>query len=667
MKALLACGDENGESPDAVGPTPDAAPADAAPDATPDAAPPPLIPVMRSLPWVGGGAQIAVELPPAIAATMPIAGTLTRSDGSTVTAAVHSADVGDGVTIIALFPSSDPAIHAARIAAATALLAVLPPDERVGVTLAIDSVTNPNPVLADIALDRKRAISQIASVIPQSSADSAVVIPFEQARLAKLESKHGTLGRALVLIGSEVTAVGITPQPIQSFAMTIGGDNATSATATSADIARRRQAIFWVGACGNYVADEALTLSIGSGIAAVTTTIPMDHMLNTACSAEQAARDQYPYADEIRFTFTPAQRAIYDMASAMNSETDYGATVKLGNSTDIMAVAHFRGQGSIGCQRKSMTVTLDGGRRRLMQGVANDEFYLISMCLDTRYFSQVWGDLLLKRIGMFSSSFRYVRVIIDGVNRGVYLMMEKPQDAARDGGLATAIVVRRGYDIRNALAEVKFPKDPAVAEQARLRFEQIGDLALNGDPATLEAALDARVDLDPYFQMLATFSLVENGDYIDEAYFYAANENGTEFYRSSGWDTDDIQSLCHGGGGAAIADRCALTYCSEAELDHSMLRSPAIYNRYRAMLDKVLTTLSPQVLSDAMTKTREDLFVAINSDETAAALTEMLAENPAANTEATAKADIQSIMDAFIARAEVRRAALQNAISACVP
>lgn len=672
------CGDNTapaaGDPDAAITPTPDAdvtSPPDAdvvMPDAATSATV--AVPLLRILPWVGGGLQLAVELPPEVAA--PTDGGAVNawivSDGATTAAELRPAGVTTGVTAILLVPSADGLEHARRIDAALALIDALPEGERVALLIARATPE----VAADMALDHRHARARIAALAPEASAGAAAVMPAAREAMSELESKFGPLGRTIIVVGDDVDeAPASALRPVQTVIMAVSDTPALDAAEALATVQARRDAIYWVGACAGLPLDQAFTLRLGDdagageGQAIGAGPEPMDDQANLACDPLAAATDAFPYPDEVTFTFTPAERAAYQQNYDFQSEDTWTASVALGDGTPITASAHFRGQGTLGCVRKSINLSLDGARRRLMPGVADDRVLLVSMCQDTRYFGQVWGNRLLAHLGQYEMKARYVRLIIDGQNLGVYMMVERPEDAMRDGGLATATVVRRRYDIYDQPAEVKYPSDPVVAEAARLRFEDIGNQALNAPAGNLDATLDARIELDTYFLQLATMSLLENGDYIDESWFYAATEPTGEFYRSMAWDTDDLQSLCHGGGGAGIVDPCGLAYCAEAELDHAMLRSPAIYARYKAALAEVMDRLSPALMQSTMDDVRAELFAAIDSDQTAAALLEMLWENPAANTEATAEADIAGYMTAFLQRAEDRRAVLTAALSSC--
>ncbi|HEY8143521.1 MAG TPA: CotH kinase family protein, partial [Kofleriaceae bacterium] len=575
-----------------------------------------------------------------------------------VAARVESAGVTSGLTALVIVPAADEEEHAGRLAAAAAILDALPADERVAVLVA-----QGEPVLiAELSADRTHARAQIAALPPEADRSAGSSMADLRAEVADLENKYTSLGRSIIVIGEEVaeTTAGI-QRPVQTFSLLASGD----APAVVSEMAARRAAIVRVGACPGLQEGQAFTLRIGDAEARLVGPEPMEHLAGEECRRNAAASDAFPFPDEIDLTFTAAERAIFDERVAGPSEEPFRTSVTLGAGAPLPAEAHLRGAGSLNCQRKSFSVTLDGSRRRLMPDLATDRFFLISMCLDTRYFGQVFGDRLLAGLGLFPPRMRYVVLRIDGVNQGVYLMLHQPERAFRDASLGIASVVRRRYDIDLEPAEVKYPSDPVEAEEARLRFEALGDLALAEPPETLEAALDGRLELDAYLSMLALYSLLENGDYIDEAFFASSIEGAAERYRVMGWDTDDLFSLCHGGGGRGIEDDCGVAYCAEAELDYSLLRSPAIYARYLDQLAAVMSDLSAERLETTMDAVRDDLWRVLDDDETAAALIEMVAENPDAATVAGARADIAGAMNAVLSRIETRRASLTELLDAC--
>jgi hypothetical protein len=595
--------------------------ADAAIDAPPV---PAVVPVVRVHAWPGNGLQLLVELPDALAAETP--GTLPAAwielgDGTRVDAQVARAQVSTGLTAVVVLPSADPAEHARRKAAAEALIRALPAGERVALFVARDHAE----LLADLALPRGHALERLGDLAAEAAASALFATREAQELLAEVQSSFGAVGRAAIVVGDAAP-----PEPpevrrvVQLLSMPVDGSPADDAAATVAALAARRAAILRIGACADLPEDTPFTLHLGTGSARdLFGPAPMAHLAGQPCVAADAAADRYPFPAEVQLVFTAEERQLFDQIYASSNENlIFTTSVRLGPGTPVPASAHLRGQGTLFCQRKSFNIELDAGRHRLMPEVGSARFFLISMCQDEAYFGQVFVDRLLQAQDLFVPRMAYVKVKLDGQNLGVYLMTEQPDNAIRDDGLAIQSVIRRRYDIDNQPAEVKYPSDPTLAAQEAARFEAIGDRARFGPVENLDADLGRVIDLDQYVRILATYSLVQNGDHIDEYYFYGSTEAGGEYYRAMGWDTDDAFSPCHGGGGRGIMDRCMLTYCAEAELDHALLRSPATYNRFLLGLDDVLARFTPAVMAGVMAGVKADLWAVLDDDETARALNE---------------------------------------------
>ena len=630
--------------------------------------PPAVVPVIRVLSWPGRGLQLAVELPDRLAAEAPgslPAAWIETGDGQRIEAEVARAAVTTGVTAVVIAPSSDPAIHAMRQAAADAIIAKLPAGERVALYVARAHAD----LIADLAIPRDHARARLAALAPEGGGIPAIFALREvREALAELQSSHGDLGRVAILVGD--TAVEDPPEVrrvVQTLSMPVDGDPITAATTLVNQLQARRAAILRIGACAGFLPDAPFTLHLGTGYAMdLYAPEVMDHVADEPCDAADIAADRYPYPSEIDFAFTPEQLVVFNQVYASANENQlFELSVKLGVGTEVMATAHLRGQGTLGCQRKSFTVEMTGPRRRLMPGVAAPRFFLISMCQDDYYFGQVFVDRLLRKLDLFAPHLRFVKVRVDGVNRGVYLLVDQPDNSLRDNNLAIQSVLRRRYDILNQPAEVKYPDDPVLAAAEAAQFEALGDLANAGPLANLDAELHARIDMNAYTRLLALYSLVQNGDYIDEFYFYGSSEVGTEVqggehYRAMGWDTDDAFSPCHGGGGNGIVDRCGLTYCAEAELDHALLRSNETYNRFMASLEDVLGQITPEVMATTMAQVKSELFAVLDDDETARAMVEMGSLDLA-----TGRAAISSRIDMAMALVTMNHATLLTRRAMC--
>ena len=628
-----------------------------------DAGAPAELTVARVLPWPGGGVQVAVEWPDAVPPGWSGPAAWIEWGGAEAPAAVIAPHIDAGITAVLVVPAADDDAHAARLAAAAALVDALPDGEEVALLVADEDA----PVLlVELPGARPRVHAALEGIAPAGGRAAAPLVPLLREAVAELESRYTAPARAIAVVGEEVpeTEPGLF-RPVQTGSQVPGDDPAGDGAALAAALATRRSRVLRVGACPDLATADGFTLVAGDTATPLLAPEPMEHLAGAPCDADAAAADAFPDPEEIAIELTVEERAIYDQRVAGPSDEPFRGSVRLGDGTPLPADLRLRGQASLYCGRKSYSVVLDGERRRLGPEHASDRFLLISMCLDLRYFGQLFGDRLLADRGLFPSRLRPVRLRVDGVSLGVYLLLEPPERAFRDGSLGLTSVVRRGYDTLGEPSEVKYPDEAEPAAEAQARFDAIGELALAEPPETLEAALDARLDLDAYLEMLALYSLLENGDYIDEAFFASSNEAGAERYRHMGWDTDDLFSPCHGDGANAIVDTCGVLYCAEARLDQALVRSPAIYQRYLAALARVLDEETDARLAGVMNEVKDELWRVIDADETAAALAEMVAENPGAATVAGARADIASWMDWALARVEARRAALRELLAAC--
>jgi len=622
----------------------------------------PPVPV-RVLAWLGGGVQVVLELPPEAGGPDEWPDVWLDSEfDEPVDAVVSGANLTTGLTAIMVVPSDDELEHSLRLELAAAVLDELPEGEQVAVLVARDTPE----LLAELSSDRMHAHAQLASLAPEAGWAAAPVITELRLMMADVESRFTTQGRSVIVIGE--TAQETPPhikRPVQTLSLADIADPVADAETLVAELLGRRAAIVRVGACTEFADDQPFDLHWGDAVVSLNAPEPMEHMAAEVCDPVDAAQDDYPYPTEIQLTFTPAELLVFNQYYAENNKADFTTSVTLGVGLPITAVAHIHGQSTLSCVRKSITVELDGPRRRLMPEFASDRFILISMCQDERYFGQVFGNRLLAGLGLFPSRFKHVRLRIDGVNKGIYMLVHQAERAFRDRSLAVVNIMRRLYDIDGQPTEVKYVSDPASIEEAVAYFESIGELGYSGPVETLEADLDERLQLDQYLRYVGAMSLLMNGDYIDEVFFASAIEDGVERYRVGGWDTDDLLNNCHFGGNKAIDDECGVTYCTEAKVDYALLRSAAVYQRYLDALQYVMAAFTPELLQWTMDEVQEDLFAVLSDDETAAACIEMVAENPLAATAAGAQEDIAIHMDSFLEQIEARRQVLTDALAVC--
>jgi hypothetical protein len=407
-------------------------------------------------------------------------------------------------------------------------------------------------------------------------------------------------------------------------------------------MAQIRRSIASIGVCDIPELAERLEITFGEEIGAVDLPELLPFMSDVACDPGAAARDDYPYGDTVDLILTPEEMAVWNRFNDGRSEEIFNLHLAIGPSAPIKAAAHFRGQGSMGCARKSLNIALESEVPiPLAPRVATKEMHLISMCLDDGYFQQNLAYRLMQRRDLFPLEFRYVEVRLNGVSRGVYLLIEKPTHTVRDAASSMDRVVRRRTGNGVAIeAELEYPNVDTREEADVLltEFHELAALVETTAPDLLLDVLSSRFDFDNYLRWIAFNSIVRNGDYVDETFFYGSNEligdGGVVLYfRNLGWDHDDLDSACHYGGAHAVVDPFGIVYCAEDQIDRSLILSDAVYARFIDHLVEMKDeSLTEEIFAAEIERVREDLFAVLDNDEACAAMIELTSPPPATPT-----------------------------------
>lgn len=711
----LGCGDDDdgartgrrrdaGEAADASAMQPGAAPL------TPPALPPPFacddprLTLLRVEPWPGGGLQLALALQnDAGAERAPSAESvrLLRADGQAASVRVRVHPQAAGLSALLFVPSADAAQHAQRIAAARALIAALPAAERIALFLLAPGL----PLAAELSERHAHVLARLDALRPApADAPLAPALALVASRLREVASPWGPIARNLVVIGAPLAG----PAPpvhdedagplatsggdgsprwllrdgLLQASLAAGDDPAASTIEAAAEAARslalhgaeQRASMALLGACGPFAAGEALVLEWGGARCELIAPAPSVEWAGAACDPGAAADDAYPFADQIELDLSAEQLALHDQYAQSKSEAEFALQLRVGASAPVAARAHYRGQTSLDCERKSYSVELaDGSKRararRLAPGFVADEFYLLSMCHERHYFRQVAASKMLRALGLFPLDQRYVRLRVAGRERGVYLLIEKPEHTLRADQLALAGLVRRRLEADNLPSQAKFPNDPAGAARALDEYEALAARIDRVAPAELTADLSARFDLDGYLDWHAFNAYLQSGDSSDEAFFYASNERGADgdgwYFRHHGWDADDLFLECHHQGRFALTDASGLLYCAESKLDRALVVSPELDARFVDRLAQLIgVTLPPDRVARLLAETRAELFVQLQDDAVCGALSELVLEAPdAARCERT-RALIDEAIAGFERQLRARAGELQGAIDA---
>ncbi|MCA9542119.1 MAG: CotH kinase family protein [Myxococcales bacterium] len=247
---------------------------------------------------------------------------------------------------------------------------------------------------------------------------------------------------------------------------------------------------------------------------------------------------------------------------------------------------NLRGKGTFFCARRSFTVRF-ATPVRVGDSPPLEHILLLSMCEDEPYLRMRSSVELLQGVGLFPSWFTFAEVRYGEQTRGVYLVVERPRKAVSRLFRDNELVIRR---IRDDQEEIDRPDEADIVDRDALLapYRALYDViaALEGD--ALLDQLDRRMDYDHYLDWLAVNSVLENGDYRDEVYFYDRPGPAgavSPYFAILAWDYDGVQTPCHVGN--PIAE--PLMYCAESALDRPVRDDAAVHARYvdrlRAVLD----------------------------------------------------------------------------------
>ena len=613
--------------------------------------------LVRVARWPAGGVEL----------TLRVDGGASRRDLSSAIQLAESHAIDWAARPVALAPGYTALLvrPGAGVEAAVAdILAARPPDEQLAIFrwgAAVDQVVG-------FTRDRDRLARGVDIALETDGEVAAAPGDAGLAAAAEAQQIGGTgprVMRAVIAIGdgaadAAAAVAGHTTVPV----IAVTGE--VSAADAAAEVDRLAlDAHYTVAACPGTDASEA-TLSVAgvTGELAVSWPDPWPESLAGSCDPAVIGVDEQAVPSRFDLLFTGDQRAVYDQRVASLSKEEFELAVKLADDQQpIAASAHLHGKGTLGCDRKSYTLTLDGPGRHLFPDAYDDEVFLIAMCADDRYLQLHTSYQLLAELGLFPLRFRYVELTLDGEERGVYLLIEKSDDTLERESSRVSSVMRRRFDAPGDHMEVEKSRgDPADAGSDWKRFQD--HLAtLSGDE--LLAAAGDRMDLDQVLTWVAMWSALENGDYVDEILLTgtdarAAGGEVRAYWTFAGWDNDDLYEGCHYSGRFAMVDPNEMLYCVEGTLEKILLSDPAGYDRFAGLLGDLLERVTPDHMQEALDRTGAALLPWFERPEICAAMTELVRENPGAIDPTEAQRDIREHLDVFRDEYESRRTFLQQ-------
>lgn len=600
--------------------------------------------LMRAVSWPGGGSELTVfaRTSDTPRSTTDLSGlfTLSLGDASEPSFSARRSVLPPGYTGILVDVPSTNSDQRELEQELLAFIETRPTEESIGLFLRRESVDQ----LASFTSDRERLRRAIGRISTLGSVTTPMPMPaamqYALAETLSVGGKGPSVMRALVLATLEPTS------PIASAIPVLHGlDRASLDLQELAD-----NDIYKIAICAP---SGALDLSVrnsnllGDLQVPLPTTPTEDQQL--PCSQNSIASEERSYPDRLELLFTASQREAYESRVSALSTDDFDLSVRVGDNGVAIASAHLRGKGTLGCERKSYTLRFDGPGRQFFPESHTDEFYLLSMCADERYVEQYSANQLMAELGLFSLKFRYIELLLDSEQKGVYLMLEKAREEIVRDSSRVRSVMRRRFDVPDDLFEVKYTEGDSSPEASYARV-------IEG-----AARLEDHLDLEQYLRFLATMSAFKNGDYIDEIWIRGTetlnvNAMVDSYFSMMAWDNDDLFSECHYSGQHAFVDPHELAYCAEADIDARLLSDPIMYERFVDILEKLLTDdLTPERFDQALQATSTAIMPFLDRPGLSAALVRLVDDNPAAVDPQEAKRDVREHLDSLASSYRARR------------
>ena len=389
-----------------------------------------------------------------------------------------------------------------------------------------------------------------------------------------------------------------------------------------------------------------------------------------SCDAPTIATGEHHFPETVELLFSQEEREVYDGKVKVKNQEDFELQIRLGSAPPVAAAAHLRGQTSLDCARKSYNVNLKGDHgRHILPGSATDEFYLLSMCKDDRYFQQYVANILAGSLGLFPLKFGFVELFIEGETEGVYLLLEKTKEALLEDNSRVHAVIRRRFDPGGKPAEVKYPSEGTIGGPAGSAYLALPEAASDLAGEALLTKMNRRMDFDQFLRILAFQTLMGNGDYVDEMIFYSteAVRDGEkrEWYQTMAWDMDDLFSACHHGGKHAMDDPFDILFCAEGNIEKAVMTDPVVYARFIELLEAMMTEqVTLAELDAALEQTAAELLPLFDDPEVCQSMVVLVQKNPDAVEPDAAKTDIQEHMDKLRCQYIARRDKLTTRIEA---
>jgi hypothetical protein len=290
---------------------------------------------------------------------------------------------------------------------------------------------------------------------------------------------------------------------------------------------------------------------------------------------------------------------------------------------------NLHGEHSLKYLRKSFEVDIHSRKRLFNNTVDTDEFFIIAMSEDIGYFLNYTAYSLLKRTGLFFCHKEYIDVYINDEYQGLYLFVEKPQNAIPAAVDNVVVVLRRDYDgiFYNLYCDSMYDCNK-IHDEAGYLYSLINQY----HGTQLLDSIRQHLNIENYCRWLGFNTLVRNGDYVDEVNFYAVATDGNArfVFDVSGWDYEDIFAPPHND----VSIPGSLIYNGEDSIDVVIARDSALYSFFLRQFDMLLKEIiTPSALDSVEQDVRNYLLYQFRRPAVSAVMTNFSTSDSSAYNE----------------------------------
>ena len=335
---------------------------------------------------------------------------------------------------------------------------------------------------------------------------------------------------------------------------------------------------------------------------------------NPLCELDNIFRDYSFVPSQVHFEFNAQQKEIFNTIVQKRSRVDFELSVKSSsNGITHSAKAHLRGQSTLRlCGRKSYSLELANGfPKNLLPNASGHHYFLMALCFDQMNIRSHTAYELWQSLGLFPMRYRFIELFINGTSQGIYMILENPSTALIQKRSHTSSIIRRDFDlsINTTYPQVKYSSTTETNASGNYinAFLDIDKTPEN----ELTTILEKTIDLEQYITHLATATILQNGDYVDEILFIrqeSLSDDGLfmDRYQILKWDPDELFRPCHIAGQIAFKDPWKIAYCVESEVGKAILSQPVLYDRFVNKVEELLSDkLSKEKVSLALKHTTE--------------------------------------------------------------